>query len=155
MKHTATKMLLAFLVIFGFSSKAINPGQASFVKLKISDPVEVKINGKSRTGIGMTIPMILEKETDKQTIYSDNELTITAEYKLVVYKNARSQSKNGGLKLHIHYKIQYGKSKRETHVEHVFINVDEKSFNEKVNFNIANGLNNIKLQLIYKGTLSN
>ena len=76
MKHTATKMLLAFLVIFGFSSKAINPGQASFVKLKISDPVEVKINGKSRTGIGMTIPMILEKETDKQTIYSDNELTI-------------------------------------------------------------------------------
>lgn len=155
MNHSASKMLLAFLFLFGFSSMAINPNQVRSVKLSISDPVVIKVNGNLRQGKGLTVPMILEKETDVITIYSDNEMTVTAEYKLVVYHNNRSESKNGGMKLHIHYKVKYGKAQRSTHVDHVFINTDEKSFNEKVNFNIANGLNNIKLQITYKGTLSN
>ncbi|MFY8022150.1 MAG: hypothetical protein ACOVP1_13175 [Bacteroidia bacterium] len=155
MKHTAAKMLIAFLISFGFSVKALNPGQSSFVKLKTSETIEVKVNGKSRIGNGMTIPMSIDKETQPYTIYSDNEMTITAEYKLVMYRSGRSESKNGSLKLHVHYKVRYGNAKRSTHVEHVFINADGKSFNEKVNFNIANGMNNIKIQLLYQGTLSN
>ena len=155
MKHTATKMLFTFLVLFGFSVKALNPGQTSFVKLKTSETIEVKVNGKSRIGNGMTIPMSIDRETEAYTIYADNEMTITAEYKLVVYHSGRSESKNGGLKLHVHYKIRFNDSKRSTHVEHIFINTDNRTFNEKVNFNIANGMNNLKIQLLYKGTLSN
>jgi len=143
------KKLLIILVLVSQVLLAQNDKQTT---LQISEITVVDKSGNQTSGNDVKYTLQQNKNSRNNILFKNNEVSISANFKITGYNSRRSSVKTGAVKVVINYTSTYNKKKDKRVSEYTFYLDDERKFNVKENFVFKSGIKSYGLTLTYKGT---
>ena len=120
--------------------------------LKIQN-IKLTIDGKEVTSPDLTLPFEWSKDSKEYQLYTGDQLSIMAKYRISTHKSSRSSVKNSALNVIINYYVTMGEEKDKRRSEKIFYLDQARQFNVEDLFTIKKGYDNSIIKLNYTAAL--